>query len=120
MPVDTETRVENLSRVEDANGEQVAPSTERSSRKTFERGDAESAETSSEYPIEFDPSVPIYELMIVTVGQDVTVEISTTGGDSFEIPMDGNPATFNRWEIESVSIPYPGTDQQTVAAWAGE
>lgn len=72
------------------------------------------------YPYTFDPAATIEELIIHVVGAEIDATITTSSGDVFTIPVDG-PATFNRWQIDSVEFSDPsGTQARLAASWAGD
>lgn len=86
---------------------------------SYPQGDALVVDGSA-YPYTLDPAEQIQELLIHSVGAEIDAEITTTGGSTFTIPVDG-PAVFNRWEIDSVTFSDPnGTSAQLAASWAGE
>ena len=120
MPVETTTNVEEMTRVQDGEGESAAPATEKAARGTFQYGGSEVAETAADYPIEFSPeNSTIYELLVFESGADTTVEITTSGGSVITVPLNGRTAVLDGWEISSVTISNPN-DQRTIAAWSGE
>jgi len=72
------------------------------------------------FPVTVDPTETIQELLFHVVGAEVSVEITTSAGDTFTIPVDG-PAVFNRWEIDSIVISDPnGNTPRCEGSWAGE
>lgn len=69
-------------------------------------------------PVTVDPTDRhIQELNITTSGSDTTAEITTTGGDTFVLELHGATASFDKWEIESVT--FDGTADVS-GGWAGE
>lgn len=119
MPVESESEVTEILRVQNSNGEREAPATERSARQASRRGDVQTAQTAGDYPFTIDPDVPIFELLVLDAGADTVLKITTTGEDTFSVPMNGNTAVFDRWEIDSVEV-QNGSDQTTIVGWAGE
>jgi hypothetical protein len=119
MAVETTTEVEELGRVQNEDGERVAPATERAARQVCRNGNVVVANSAEDYSVIFDPDHSIYELLIFESGAETTVKITTTGGDEFSIPMRGQTATLDRWEIDTVEITDPN-NAQTIAGWAGE
>jgi len=86
---------------------------------TYAQGDVLDVDGTA-YPYTLDPAETIEELLIHDVGASIDAEISTTGGSTFTIPVDG-PATFNRWAVDSVTFRDPdATSAQLAASWAGE
>jgi hypothetical protein len=77
-------------------------------------------EDGSAYPYTLDPSETIEELIIQDVDPDVDVVITTTGGDTFTLPVSER-GVFNRWQIETVEFKDPtGTAASVGAVWGGE
>ncbi|RYJ12748.1 hypothetical protein ELS19_01360 [Halogeometricum borinquense] len=74
----------------------------------------------SAYPYTLNPAETIQEL-IITIAGDVNMEITTTGGDTFSVPLAGGTGAFEKWEIDSVTFRDPaGTTARLGGGWAGE
>jgi hypothetical protein len=84
----------------------------------FEAGDA-ADEDGSAYPYTVDPAETIKELG-VEPGAEIVAEITTTGGDTFVVPVTGK-VIWDRWDIDSVEFQDPdGTAARLIWWWAGE
>lgn len=74
----------------------------------------------SAFPYTVDPAETIHELTITDSGA-VYARITTTGGDVFDLPLNGGTGTFDRWNIDSVEFRDPDNTSASVAGgWAGE
>ncbi|WP_363467836.1 hypothetical protein [Halogeometricum borinquense] len=70
-------------------------------------------------PATVNPTTTIQELVVVASNKHVAT-ITTTGGDTFDVPLLGAGA-FDSWEIESVEFSDPtGSGGRLVVTWAGD
>jgi len=84
----------------------------------FESGDA-SDKDGSAYPYTVSPGATIKELA-VDPGAEIAAEITTTGGDTFTVPVTGK-VIWDRWDIDSVEFQDPdATGARLIWWWAGE
>jgi len=75
---------------------------------------------SSSYPITVNPSEVVKEIVLTVVDTSVDIEITTTSGTTFTLPVEA-PASFEKWDIDEIRFLNPDDASQTVAgAWAGE
>jgi len=75
-------------------------------------------EDGSAYPYSIDPAATIHEFAVPIAAENVAVEITTTGGDTFTVPVpSGGEAVFDRWQIDSVTISDPGGAAGRVVWW---
>jgi len=147
MPVDTETDVEKVEIVRDEQGDVQRPANTAEQQATQTAVEsAESAvdtaaseivaeiaaalsytagncrdEDGSAYPYSENPPETIRELGFQVVGGPVDVQITTTGGDVFTVPVETSGTVLNRWAIDSIEITDPTGNAARVAWWwAGE
>ncbi|WP_058826726.1 hypothetical protein [Haloferax sp. Q22] len=74
----------------------------------------------SAYPYTLNPAETIQELVITTSG-NVIARITTTGGDTFDLPLASGAGSFDKWEIDSLEFRDPnGTTSRIAGGWAGE
>jgi len=74
----------------------------------------------SSYPVTIDPAETIRELALPIVAAEVSVEITTTGGSTFAVPV-ASPTVLDRWAIASAEIQDPNNNAaRTAYWWAGE
>jgi hypothetical protein len=74
----------------------------------------------SAYPYQLNPAEVIHELIVTQAG-DVDAEITTTGGDTFTLRLNGRTGAFDRWNIDSVTFQDPrATGASLSGGWAGE
>ncbi|RDZ65875.1 hypothetical protein C5B90_05865 [Haloferax sp. Atlit-12N] len=74
----------------------------------------------SAYPYTLNPAETIQELVLTKTG-NIDMEVTTTGGDTFTIPLAGNVGSFDKWEIDTVTFRDPDATASTLAGgWAGE
>jgi hypothetical protein len=115
---DAEIRAVPGVRVDGSNERRVTVATTITS-DSYENGDWESVDGSA-YNYTFDPGETIRELLVADAG-DITLEVTTVGGDTFDVDVTGGSATFDRWAIDSVVAKDPnGTTAPLSWGWAGE
>jgi hypothetical protein len=74
----------------------------------------------STYPYSLNPAETIQELNITASG-DIIARITTTGSDTFDLPLASASASFGKWEIDSVEFRDPhATGARIAGGWAGE
>lgn len=96
----------------------VAGTVQAQANLSYPRGDVLDVDGSS-YNYSVNPSWDIQELIIHDAG-DVEATITTTGGDTFTIPISTGDV-YNRWEVDSVTFKDPnGTTAALAASYAGE
>lgn len=72
------------------------------------------------YPYTVNPAATIQELTIIESG-DMYARITTTGGDTFDLPLRGGHGVWDKWEIDEVEFVDPdGTGAAIAGGWAGE
>ncbi|SFR37141.1 hypothetical protein SAMN04487947_0566 [Halogeometricum rufum] len=77
-------------------------------------------EDGTTYPVSLNPAETIQELIITAAG-DVMMEVHTSGGDVFTVPLAGGTGSFDKWEIDKVVFSDPkGTQARLGGGWAGE
>jgi hypothetical protein len=70
--------------------------------------------------IALNPATLIQELVITILDAEVELEITTASGDVIPLRVAA-PATFDKWEIDSLSINDPkGTNARVAGGWAGD
>lgn len=73
------------------------------------------------YPHTIDPTDSIEELIIMETGNDITLDVTTSQGNTITgIPLRGVSAAITAWDIDSITFNDPnGTGAGTYGAWAG-
>jgi hypothetical protein len=72
------------------------------------------------YPYTINPAETIKELGFSVVAAEIDVEVTTTDGTTFTLPLP-SPATFDRWDIDQFVLQDPNNNAARVAYfWAGE
>jgi len=148
MPLDSTTteveRVEGIETVRDDQGNQQSPANTaeqqatqaavESVRTTVDTAKTEIISTTEEqinnpngnagdedgtaYPYSINPTATIHEFSVPIAAAEIAVEITTTGGDTFTVPVpSGGEAVFDRWQIDSVTISDPGGAAGRVVWW---
>jgi len=85
----------------------------------YDAGDA-GDEDGSSYPYTIDPAETIKEFAFAIVGAEIAAKITTTGGDTFTVPV-ASPTVVDRWDIDSVELQDPNGNAARIAWWwAGE
>jgi len=133
MPVDTETDVEKVEIVRDEQGDVQRPANTSEQEQTrtaivaavdtvvsYEHGNSRDVDGSG-YPYTESPAATIRELGFQVVAASAAVEITTTGGDVFTVPIEASGTVLNRWAIDSIKVTDPENKGGRIAWWwAGE
>jgi len=115
MALDTNTDVKELKRVQDSDGNQVAPATERAARGNYPAGDSFAGGGGTTV----SPGETIHEI-VVTISGQLTLELTTVAGDTIPLPLDGAVGSFDSWEVSEFTIKDPqGSGDTAEGAWAG-
>jgi len=87
----------------------------------YSHGDAVSASDASDYPLTVNPAAVIQELIVTQSAPELTLTVTTTGGDTYEMFAGGTLGARDKTEIDSVEITDPtGSGAAFSAEWAGE
>jgi len=106
--------------VRGSGGQPIATSTIGSiDTNDYASGDA-ADEDGSAFPYVINPAEVIKEFGLQSVGDEIDMIVTTTGGDTFTVSVS-TPSVYNRWDIDSVELADPnGTNARVVWWWAGE
>jgi len=70
-----------------------------------------------ELPKTVDPAATMQEIVITGSGDDTLLEITTTGGATFDLPLNGTLGTFDKWSVDVLTVKGTG---DVSGGWAGE
>lgn len=105
-------------RIDGSNERAVQVSTTIESNSYRRGGDFDSE--SDSFPIEIAPAETIQQILLPIVSGEILLEITTTDGDSINMPITGK-ATVDSYQMDSVRIlDTTGTDPRVAGGWAGE
>jgi len=79
------------------------------------------ATDAADYPLTLNPATVIQELVVTQSAPELTVTVTTTGGDTYEAFHNGTLGDRDKVEIDKVVVTDPIGSGATVALeWAGE
>lgn len=68
-------------------------------------------------PVTIDPPATMQEIVITASGDDTVLRITTTGGATFDLPLNGGTGTFDKWSIDILEV---RGSADVAGGWAGE
>lgn len=76
--------------------------------------------TGNAFPFPVNPAETMQEITFTAASSHV-VEVHTTGGDVFDLRMEGSLGVWDKWEVDKLVFKDPkGTGDLICGGWAGE
>jgi Flp pilus assembly protein TadG len=90
--------------------------------ETDNYSDGGTFEANDSYPLTVNPGATVHELVVVQVGNDIVLDVTTTQGNTLTgINLDGSSAVIDTLAISEFEFRDPSATNQSAAGfWVGE